>query len=126
MSEILYPTTEKIIEYNVLALKLIKVKKADYDLLGKFFMDNKVDILDEKIIKKNKEVNYITGVSTDLGKGVFFLKYKNKNKINEADLSLAMHEAGNMPLIFLSTGELTKKARELLGTEFKGVIFKKI
>jgi len=89
-------------------------------------MDNKVDILDEKIIKKNKEVNYITGVSTDLGKGVFFLKYKNKNKINEADLSLAMHEAGNMPLIFLSTGELTKKARELLGTEFKGVIFKKI
>jgi len=29
MSEILYPTTEKIIEYNVLALKLIKVKKAD-------------------------------------------------------------------------------------------------
>ena len=122
---------EKIKEVKVKAKEAktkeeIKVKKADYDLLGKFFMDNKVDILDEKIIKKNKEVNYITGVSTDLGKGVFFLKYKNKNKINEADLSLAMHEAGNMPLIFLSTGELTKKARELLGTEFKGVIFKKI
>jgi len=41
-------------------------------------------------------------------------------------LSLAMHEAGKIPLIFLGTGELTKKARELLGTEFKGVIFKKI
>ncbi|MBI2147067.1 Fic family protein [Candidatus Woesearchaeota archaeon] len=29
MAEIAYPTTEKIIEYNLLALELIKVKKAD-------------------------------------------------------------------------------------------------
>ena len=29
MAEILYPTVEKIIEYNVLALKLIKIKRAD-------------------------------------------------------------------------------------------------
>ena len=29
MAEITYPTVEKVIEYNVLALKLIKVKKAD-------------------------------------------------------------------------------------------------
>lgn len=29
MVEIAYPTAEKIIEYNVLALKLIKVKRAD-------------------------------------------------------------------------------------------------
>jgi len=29
MAGIVYPTTEKIIEYNLLALELIKVKKAD-------------------------------------------------------------------------------------------------
>jgi death-on-curing family protein len=29
MTEIVYPTPEKIIEYNLLALELIKVKKAD-------------------------------------------------------------------------------------------------
>jgi death-on-curing protein len=29
MVEIVYPTAEKIIEYNVLALKIIKVKRAD-------------------------------------------------------------------------------------------------
>lgn len=98
----------------------------DYDPLGRFFVDNKIDIMDQKILKKNKEINYIAGVNTEVGKGIFFLKYKNKGKINEADLSLAMHEAGRLPLIFLSTGELTSKARELLGTEFKGVIFKKI
>ena len=79
-----------------------------------------------KLGRKNKEVNYVAGVNTEVGKGIFFLKYKDKVKINEADLSLAMHEAGKIPLIFLGTGELTKKARELLGTEFKGVIFKKI
>ncbi len=29
MSEIIYPSTEKIIEYNLLAISLFKVKKAD-------------------------------------------------------------------------------------------------
>ncbi|MBI4149457.1 type II toxin-antitoxin system death-on-curing family toxin [Candidatus Woesearchaeota archaeon] len=29
MVEVIYPTVEKIVEYNVLALRLIKVKKAD-------------------------------------------------------------------------------------------------
>jgi len=29
MADVLYPTVEKVIEYNVLALKLIKVKRAD-------------------------------------------------------------------------------------------------
>ncbi len=98
----------------------------DYDPLGRFLVDNQIDIMDQKIIRKNKEINYIAGVNTGVGKGIFFLKYKDKGKINEADLSLAMHEAGRLPMIFLSTGELTKKARELLGTEFKGVIFKKV
>ena len=101
------------------------VEEKNQDPLGRFFVENRIDIMDQKIIRK-KEVNYIVGVNTEVGKGVFFLKYKDKGKVNEADLSLAMHEAGKLPLIFLSTGELTKKARELLGTEFKGVIFKKI
>src|SRR3989344_1351654 len=121
--------TEKPKEEKI-KIKEEKIKegkiKESYDPIGNFFIDNQVDVLDWKIIKKNKEMNYVAGINTDLGKGVFFLKYKNKGKINEADLSLAMHEAGKLPLIFLSTGELTKKARELLGTEFKGVIFKKI
>lgn len=104
----------------------INIKEESSDHIGSFFVNSQVDILDQKIIKKNKEINYIAGINTDLGKGIFFLKYKDKRKISEADLSLAMHEAGKLPLIFLSTGELNKKARELLGTEFKGVIFKKI
>lgn len=107
-------------------IREITIKEERSDHIGSFFVNNQVDILDQKIIKRNKEINYIVGINTDLGRGVFFLKYKDKRKISEADLSLAMHEAGKLPLIFLSTGELNKKARELLGTEFKGVIFKKI
>ena len=104
----------------------VETEDEDHDPLGRFLVDNQIDVLDQKILRKNKEINYIVGINTVVGKGVFFLKYKNKGKINEADLSLAMHEAGKLPLIFLSTGELNKKARELLGTEFKGIIFKKI
>ena len=114
---------EKVSEIKI---KETKIKEEGYDPIGNFFMNNQIDVLDQKIIKKKREINYVAGVNTDLGKGIFFLKYKDKGKINEADLGLDMHEAGKLPLIFLSTGELTKKARELLGTEFKGVIFKKI
>jgi len=120
------PAKAKITRITKITKQDIEIEKPAYDRLGMFFSDTQVDIMDQKIIRKKKEINYIAGVNTDLGKGIFFLKYKDKGKINEADISLAMHEAGKLPLIFLSTGELTSKARELLGMEFKGVIFRKI
>jgi len=76
--------TEKPKEEKI-KIKEEKIKegkiKESYDPIGNFFIDNQVDVLDWKIIKKNKEMNYVAGINTDLGKGVFFLKYKNKGKI---------------------------------------------
>ena len=104
---------------------LIK-EEEHYDPLGKFFLDNEIEILQQNIIKKNKEINYLVGLETRIGKSVFFLKYKDKKKINEADLSLAVHEAGKLPLIILSNGELNNKAKDMINREFRGVIFRKI
>jgi death-on-curing family protein len=59
MSEIYYPTEEKVIEYNLLCLTLIKVKKADqpkvlnYIKLQKVLekcKDNKGDIYDKAVV----------------------------------------------------------------------------
>ncbi len=96
------------------------------DPLGGFFVDNDIEVLQQDIIKKNRELNYLIGLETRIGKNLFFLKYKYKKKINEADLSLALHEAKNLPLIFVTNGSLTKKAKEMMNKEFRGMMFKQI
>ncbi|MAG45227.1 MAG: hypothetical protein CMH63_00435 [Nanoarchaeota archaeon] len=96
------------------------------DPLGSFFVDNGIEVLQQDIIKKGKELNYLVGLDTRIGKNLFFLKYRNKKKISEADLSLALHEAKNLPLIFVTNGSLTKKAKEMMNKEFRGMMFKQI
>ena len=55
-------------------------------------------------------------------------KAKNKQKISDSDLSLLYVQAQmkKMPVLLLTTGELTKKAQDLLKTEFKTITVKKI
>jgi len=96
------------------------------DRILDFFSKNSIEIVEEKMIKKNKEMNYTSRVNSNIGKLDYFIKVKNKSKINEADLSIAFNEAGKMPLLFISNGSLTKKAEEHLSSILKGAIFKKL
>ena len=96
------------------------------DPLGKFLIENNFEVLKQDIIRKNKEINYLVELDIKVGKATFFLKYKDKKRVNESDIALAKHEAGDLPLFFLSTGELTKKTEEMLKKEFRGTIFRKL
>jgi len=96
------------------------------DRVLEFFNKNNIEIVEEKLIKKNNEMNYISRVSSSIGKLDYFIKVRNKTRVSEADLSIAFNEAGKMPLLFVSNGSLTKKAEEHLDSILKGVIFKKI
>ena len=98
----------------------------EIDPLGAFLINNKFEVFKQDIIKKDKEINFIAELDIKVGKITFFLKYRDKKKINEADLALALNEAGKMPLFFLSTGDLTRKAEEMLNKEFKGMVFRKL
>jgi len=91
-----------------------------------YFNQNNIKILNADVVNKNKEVNYVVEITSDIGNLNFFVKFKDKRKIEEGDLSLALNEAKNMPLIFLSNGELSKKAKKLIENEFKGIIFRKL
>ncbi len=71
-------------------------------------------------------MNYVARVNSGIGKLDYFVKVKNKDKISESDLSLALNEAGKLPCLFVSNGELSKGAEENLNTILKGVVFKKI
>lgn len=109
--------------------RIKKPKKEDLsfeDRVLDYFNKNGIEIIEEKLIKKNKEMNYTVKVSSGIGKLDYFVKVKNKTRISETDLSLAHNEAGKLPLFFISNGSLSKKGEETLGSILKSVVFKKI
>ena len=74
-------------------------------------------IIDKKeTIRREKELNFLLKVPSAVGPMSYFCKAKNKSKCDEKDLSAAYMEAQvkKLPLLFLHTGELSKKAQEML------------
>jgi len=98
-------------------------------IIESYLTQNNLKILQKEIIRKNTETNYTVLVNTQLGPLEFFICAKNKKKITETDLTMAHQKAQSkkMPSLFLTQGELTKKAREHLQKILKGcLIFRKI
>lgn len=99
-----------------------------YGLLNTYFSDNRIVILEEQALRKNTEYEFVIGIPSALGNLKYFVKAKNKKKISDAELNMAYTtgERKKLPTIFMSTGEMTKKAEQYLETHLKGLVFKKI
>lgn len=91
-----------------------------------YFSQKKAIIIEEKILRKNSELEYVAEIPSSVGKVKFFVKYRNKKTISDADLVLAHNDAQlrKLPLLFLSSGELNKKAVEYASKYF--LIFEKL
>lgn len=96
--------------------------------LKNYFQEKGIKSLEKENIRKNSEYEFVVEMQTPLGKGMFLCKAKNKKKTNDSDLSEAYMKGQlkNLPVIYLTTGELTKKSEEKLNTDFKGLIIAKI
>lgn len=96
--------------------------------INHFFSRNGIIKTDEREIKKNLEMDFIVELETSIGKAKYFCKSKNRKKITESDLSTAMMQAHSrgLPLIFITTGKISKKAMEMLNTDFKNIIYREI
>jgi len=107
-----------------------KAEKIDefYGLINTYFTENRIIVIEEKPIRKNTEYEFVIEIPSTLGNLKYFVKAKNKKKINDAELNMSysLGEKKKLPTIFVSTGELTKKAEKYLDAELKGLIFKKI
>lgn len=108
-----------------------KDKKQDdlfYKGILKLFTDKKIDIIEQKIIKPGKEFNFVVKVPSSLGLLSYLAIARDKKKISDSDISIAFSEGFNskMPVMYLSQGELSKKAEKVLESHLKGVVFKKI
>jgi hypothetical protein len=93
-----------------------------------FFQDKNIKAIDEKIIRKNSDIEFIIKMPTAVGTVEYFCKAKNKKKCSDGDLSSAYlkGQTKKLPTLFLTTGEVAKKSKQKLNTEFKGMVIKEI
>tara|TARA_Y100000310_G_C20689449_1_gene821246 strand:- start:331 stop:1320 length:990 start_codon:yes stop_codon:yes gene_type:complete len=93
-----------------------------------YLNENNINIENITVVRKNREINFLVKIPTDIGNLAYMVKAKNKKKLNEGELLLAFTEAQNekLPLIFLTNGETTKKAQEYMIKNMKGLVFKRL
>lgn len=96
--------------------------------LLRFFGESNVFILEQKLVKRNKEINFVIEFPSVIGKACYYVKAKNKKKVSDKDLGGAFDEAksGHLPLLFLSNGELTKKAQNFISNHMRGIVFRQV
>ncbi|MDI6721906.1 MAG: hypothetical protein QMD85_05910 [Candidatus Aenigmarchaeota archaeon] len=98
-------------------------------MIESYLASSSIKILEKEIIRKNTEINYRIAVNTQLGPLEFLVCAKNKKKITETDLAMAHQKAQSkkMHALFLTNGDLAKKADEYMQKALKGhLIFRKI
>ncbi len=109
-----------------------RTKKTSKDILSlafEFFEKNKIKVISSNIIKKNKEMNYIVEIPSEIGRLNYLVKIKDKVKFTDSDIIIYNSEAqsGKLPMLLLGTGNITKKAEDYINSNLKGYfMFKKL
>ncbi len=97
------------------------------DRVSSYFSKNSIDILSKEVIRKT-EIDFIVQVPSAVGTLEYYCKAKNKKKINDTDLAsaFAQGQLRKLPVLLVTGGELTKRAKEMLQKDFKGMGIKQI
>ncbi len=97
-----------------------------YKKIKGYFDSKDIIINNHKIIRKNSDIEFDISIPSQVGKLNYFCKAKNKKRCNDGDLSTVFiqGQAKKLPILFLTTGIITKKAEGMLSTEFKSMTVK--
>ncbi|MBW2990002.1 hypothetical protein KY358_06835 [Candidatus Woesearchaeota archaeon] len=92
------------------------------DNILRYFSENRINIASKEVIRKT-EIDFIIEVPSAVGNLAYYCKAKNKKKVNDPDLAAAFAQGQlrKLPVLFLTSGELTKRAKEMLEKDFKGM-----
>ncbi len=92
-----------------------------------FFTQNNITIQQQTTVKKKTEFDLTITIPSPVGALTYYCKARNKKKITDADISSAyvQGQIQKLPVIFLTDGELTKQAKQLL-TQLKGITVKQV
>ena len=104
-----------------------KEKDPFFTKIREYMKSNQMKIKDYEIIKKG-QVDLTISIPAAIGEVDYYCCAKKKKRSNEGDLSTAYIKGQNkkLPTLYLSLGNITKKAQEMLTKEFKGLVVKKI
>jgi hypothetical protein len=93
-----------------------------------FFDASSIRILSHKVIRKESDIEFTVEIPSAVGKLAYFCKAKDKQKLNDGDLSAVyiQSQSKKLPVLFVTTGELTKKAQDILSKEFKSMAVKRL
>ena len=91
-----------------------------------FLKEKNISVRNIDIKRKNSEVDLHLLIPSAVGHIEYYCKAKNKRKVNDSDISTAyvQGQLKKLPAMFLTTGDLTKKAKEMLSKEIKISILK--
>ena len=105
-----------------------KEKSEFYDSVILFFQKNKIEVIETEIIKKSSEIDFIIEVPSVVGNLRCYCKAKSKKKIDENELSSFFVKAQYKKLqpIFITDGDLSPRANDMLKKELTGMIFKRL
>ncbi|MBU0980719.1 MAG: hypothetical protein KJ709_07985 [Nanoarchaeota archaeon] len=94
----------------------------------RYLQRNDIDVLSKEIIKKRFEVDLIVALPSTVGRLKYYCKAKQKKRVSDSDLSNAhvQGEVKKLPVLFVHTGDLTKKAKEMSQTVFANMSIRKI
>lgn len=109
--------------------KKSKVQDKFLPIIESYFRELDINIENMETIRKNSEINFYIKVPSVVGRLTYYCKAKKKKRCDEKDISAAYMEAQmkKMPLLFLYSDGITKKAEEMLESEaFDNLIVKKI
>ncbi|MCX6708177.1 MAG: hypothetical protein NTW67_00810 [Candidatus Woesearchaeota archaeon] len=92
-----------------------------------FLTKNNITLTEQTTIKKKLEFDLIIELPSPVGKLSYYCKARNKKKITEGDISAAyvQGQIKKLPVIYLTNGELTKQAKEVLA-QLKGITIAKV
>jgi hypothetical protein len=98
------------------------------DSVKKYFDDNNIEVVETTIVKKASEADFVLRIPTAIGPTLMYCKAKGKKTVNDGDLSSAYvaGEAKKLPVLYLTTGKLNKRAETLLATQFKNMMIKTV
>jgi hypothetical protein len=95
------------------------------EVIKSYFISKGLDMLSKEKIKKTEYDMILKNHDTN---EYIYCKAKDKSSVSEGDLAPALifAQSKKMPCLFVSTGELTKKAELMMSNELKGMKFERI
>jgi hypothetical protein len=109
---------------------LVEIDKSDSfaEQVQDYFKEKKIEIIEHKMVRKGSDLEFIVSIPSPVGKLKYFVKARSKKNSNDGDLSSAFLQGQrkNLPVIYLTSGTVTKKGKETAKKEFPSMLIEEM